>query len=177
MWAKIVAWILPLLGFKVNNFTKYIAFSAILALLGTGTYIYYAKSQSQIKKLIEENSKQEIALALQKKTIEDMELNAKVKTFILKEVYEELAAARNAAEEPEPESPITNPETGEPFNLNDALERELGITEEFLNKQYNDNNKCTSLYSGVPIEKLEKDKNEQTKLMQYCYPTGTNTGP
>lgn len=157
-----------ILGSASGSFTKYIVFASILAIMGAGTYFYYEKSQNQIRILIDENAKKTIALELQDKRIKELELNDSIRESILKQVYEDLANARKQDEKPEIESPIVDPLTNEPVDLDSALKKDLGVTENFINKQYNDNGKCESLYSGVPVSELEKDKNEQDKLLKYC---------
>ncbi len=157
-----------ILGKATGSFTKYIVFAATLAMLGSGFYFYYNKSQNQIKYLIEETAKKDLAIQLQNKTIADMRINDAKKDEVLQQLNKELAEARKQDEKPEVESPITNPDTNESLTLEESLKKDLGVTEDFINKQYNDNGKCITLYSGVPIEEVEKNKDEQDKLLKYC---------
>lgn len=167
-YTAILSGIGTVLNKAVSPFTKYIVFAAIMALTASGFYFYYNASQKQIKELIDAKAKAEVTVAIQNKTIEDMQFNENVRKFILKQVYEELAEARKQDEKPEPTSPFVDPTTQEPVDLDKALQKDLGVTEDYINKQYNDTNKCVSLYSGVPVTELEKNKDEQDKLLRYC---------
>lgn len=157
-----------ILGSASGSFTKYIVFAGILAVGGAAFYWYYNDSQDRLKENADRIAKQEIAIATEKATIKQMEIDLETHKYILKEVYADLEEARkqSAKEDIDPE-----------FDLETELLKDLGATEDKLNYKYNNELKCFSLYSGVPVVELEKDLNAQAKLMADCGLIGTTVNP
>lgn len=159
-----------LVGKAFGGFTKYLIFAAILAILAAGFYWYYNDTQKRLAANADVIAKQEVALTIQKSTLAEIKKMENIRINVMRDLYKDLEKAREQISEfeKEAESAVVDPETGQPFDLNKALEKDLGATEDFINKKHNDDMKCIELYSGVAVEKLEKTKNEQDFLLRYC---------
>jgi len=157
-----------ILGNAAGPFTKYLVFASILAIGGAGFYWYYNNTQIRLKADAEIIAKQDIALAIQKQTLKDMKANAEVLSQVVRQVYEDLEEARKQ---------VTKEEIDPEFDLETELLKDLGTTEDKLNYKYNNELKCFSLYSGVPVAELEKDVNAQAKLLTDCGLAGTTVNP
>lgn len=157
--------------------TKYLILILTYLLFGVAAYYYYTHTESRIAEYIQTNTKQTIEIQLLNNTIEQMKRNTSDKELVLKQLSKDLSAAEEQKIDPcilddnviPPEPPQT-PINKTPKDYNPDIQKELGVSsEEELNKKYNDDSKCLQLITGADIKTLEKNKNAQNKLLDYCH--------
>lgn len=154
---KLLGGIGIILGNATGSFTKYIIFAGILAVGGAAFYWYYNDTQDRLKANADLIAKQEIADAIQKSTIDQMQIDLETHKYILKEVYKDLAEANKQTDvDPFQPVPVTPVVPVEPGSAEEDIRNELGGTEEELNRNYNNSTKCFELYSRD--KKDEDDK-------------------
>jgi hypothetical protein len=159
---------LGVLGGFVSQFKIYIIIAAVGALIMAGFYWYYRDSQSRIADLISQNTANNLVIEQQNITIEEFKKNEEIRKYVMEQYYKELQDAREEIGELEGRLTDVDPNTGNPVDLNEALMKELGKTEDNINLEYNNLRKCFSLMSGVSIEKVEPNVKAREKLLRDC---------
>ena len=134
----------------------------------TGFWLYYKDSQSRLTQLAASNAANEVVIAQQNSTIDQLKKAEEIRQYVLEKYYEELEAARNEVDTLESRLMQRDSETGQTVEIDEALQNKLEATEDLINREYNTSQKCVSLYSGVNINRLEKDKDAQEKLRRAC---------
>jgi uncharacterized coiled-coil protein SlyX len=160
-----------------STITKYIIIVLTYLLFGVASYYYYIHTESRITEYIQTNTKQTIEIQLLNNTIEQMKKNVFDREIVLKQLSKDLSAAEEQKIDPcVPEDTVIPPEPPQtqinktPKDYNPYIQKELGVSsEEELNKKYNDDSKCFQLITGADIKTLEKNKNAQNKLLDYCH--------
>lgn len=159
---------LGVLGGFVSQFKIYLIIAAVGALIMAGFYWYYRDSQSRIAELVSQNTANNLVIEQQNLTIEEFKKNEEIRKYVMEQYYKELQTAREEVGELERRLTDVDPNTGNNVDLNEALTKELGKTEDRINLEYNNLQKCFSLMSGVSIEKVEPNVKAREKLLRDC---------
>lgn len=167
-----------------STITRYLIIVLTYLLFGVAAYFYYTHTESRMIEYITKNEKQTIEISLLNKTIEQMKKNDIDKSNVLKQLSQDLSEANSDKIDPcIPKDNVVPPaQEGEPSivpntstektskDFNPDIQKELGVsTDEELNKLYNNDSKCLQLITGADIKTVEKNKNEQKKLLDYCH--------
>jgi hypothetical protein len=152
----------------IGQFKIYLIFAAVIALMLAGFYWYYNNSQNRIEALVSQNTANNLVIEQQNTTIEEFKKAEEVRKYVLEQYYKELQAAREEVGELEKRLTEIDPNTGDNVPLNEALQKDLGKTEDAINLEYNNLRKCFSLMSGVSIEKVEPNVQAREKLLRDC---------
>jgi hypothetical protein len=159
---------LGVLGGFVSQFKIYLIIAAIGALALAGFYWYYQDSQARIAEMAAAQAASSLVIEQQNLTIEEFKKNEEIRKYVMEQYYKELQDAREEIGELEGRLTELDPNTGNPVDLNEALMKELGKTEDNINLEYNNLHKCFSLMSGVSIEKVEPNVKAREKLLRDC---------
>jgi Mg2+ and Co2+ transporter CorA len=153
-------------------FRTYLIFGAIALTVLGGFYWYYQDSQTRIANLQKELVATQLVVTTQNETIKKMKEDAALAQKVQEETNKDLQDARDqitkmdedlAALQDQLDALNKPVDPLAPFNPAEIMKLEQDI-----NTQINQANKCFALYSGVPIDRLEKDKNAQAKLRRAC---------
>jgi hypothetical protein len=159
---------LGLLGGFVSQFKIYLIVGAAVLVMLAGFYWYYRDSQARIADLISQNTANNLVIEQQNLTIEEFKKNEEIRKWVMEQYYKDLQSAREEVGELEKRLTEIDPETGENVDINEALQKDIGKTEDTINREYNNSRKCFSLYSGVSIEKVEPNESARQKLLRDC---------